>query len=192
MTPISLKSTEPLLSETIAQTIHCANRSKMLQKPVCSDGLGVKGFTRMVFIFSLGLFNYKIFLRWAEKEPMGKFISAAHTSDFLITQITWLYVIVSPWWQSAPPSMAMALSWETEGWAAPSRLREGSCSKLWGIQVSWDLTYKWWEGAASAVIYVLYQTFTVEWAEHQNKAIDVLVHLYSHPHGQEIWEYYKV
>lgn len=95
---------------------------------------------------------------------MGKFISAAHTSDFLITQITWLYMIVSPWWESAPPSVAMALSWETEGWAAPSRLRDGSCSKLWGIQVSWDLTHKWWEGAASAVIYVLHQTFTVEWS----------------------------
>lgn len=102
---------------------------------------------------------------------MGKFISAAHTSDFLITQITW-YMIVSPWWELAPPSVAMALSWETEGWAAPSRLREGSCSKLWGIQVSWDLTHKWWEGAASAVIYVLHQTFTVEWAEHQSKAVD--------------------
>lgn len=121
---------------------------------------------------------------------MGKFISAAHTSDFLITQITWLYMIVSPWWESAPPSVVMALSWETEGWAAPSRLREGSCSKLWGIQVSWDLTHKWWEGAASAVIYVLHQTFTVEWAEHQSKAVDVLVHLYSHPQGQEICEYY--
>lgn len=46
---------------------------------------------------------------------MGKFISAAHTSDFLITQITWLYMIVSPWWESAPPSVAMALSWETVG-----------------------------------------------------------------------------